>query len=180
MADLILLRHLQFLLRGIFQHLHLKHQLKAAEKWATGLVFCPTSSLFPSRGMRWAFLALPSNRFALSPLLLNSSSLVNKHDRNRKPRGHQHIAITPPLQGSFEYGPTPFRMEASHSGRSLWNFEATVLTVEPVVNGPAEEPVLINDVHTSCPKNVGSCWGGDVIPSNRWQPSFSERSLRRS
>ena len=71
-------------------------------------------------------------------------------------------------------------MEARHFGRSLWNFEARVLTVETLVNGAAEKPVLINDLHTSCPKNVGSCWGGDVIPSNRWQPSFSELSSRRS
>lgn len=111
----------------------------------------------------------------LSPLLLNPSRLVNKHNRNKKTKRTSTHHHHPPLQGNFEYRPTPFRMEARHFGRSLGNFEGRVLTVETLVNGPAEKPVLINDIHTSC-----SCCGGDVIPGNRWQPSFSEPSSWRS
>lgn len=96
--------------------------------------------------------------------LLNPSKLVNTHNSN-KPRESHHTTSTPPLQGSFECRPTFFGTEARHFGRSLWKLEAGVLTVEILVNGPAEKPVLINDIHTSC-----SRWGGDVIPSNRWQP----------
>lgn len=47
-------------------------------------------------------------------------------------------------------------MEARHFGSSLWNFEARVLTVETLVNGPAEEPVLINDIHIHKPYK--ECW----------------------
>lgn len=67
---------------------------------------CPLSC---SHHMGWGglFLILSPATSALSPLLLNPSRLINKQNKNKKPRGHYHTTATLPSKVILNKGQLP-------------------------------------------------------------------------